>query len=155
MKITDILTQKMTQCDLPGGSKKRVLENLSAFVTDQLGGNTDQADTLFHNLVARERLGSTGIGEGVAIPHCRVSGFNRIHGCLIKLENPVDFGALDDQPVDLIFALIVPEEQNDEHLATLARIASIMQNDQSRQSLRQCNNNEELFNTALQLERRA
>jgi PTS system nitrogen regulatory IIA component len=55
--------------------------------------------------------------------------------------------------VDLIFALIVPEEQNDEHLATLARIASMMQNDQSRQSLRQCNNNEELFNTALQLER--
>ncbi|MGB0449013.1 MAG: PTS IIA-like nitrogen regulatory protein PtsN [Porticoccaceae bacterium] len=155
MKITDILTQKMTQCDLPGGSKKRVLENLSAFVTDQLGGNTEQADTLFHNLVARERLGSTGIGEGVAIPHCRVSGFNRIHGCLIKLEDPVDFGALDDQPVDLIFALIVPEEQNDEHLATLARIASIMQNDQSRQSLRQCNNNEELFNTALQLERSA
>jgi PTS system nitrogen regulatory IIA component len=153
MKITDILTQKMTQCDLPGGSKKRVLENLSAFVTDQLGGNNEQADTLFHNLVARERLGSTGIGEGVAIPHCRVSGFNRIHGCLIKLEDPVDFGSHDDQPVDLIFALIVPEEQNDEHLATLARIASIMQNDQSRQSLRQCNNNEELFNTALQLER--
>jgi nitrogen PTS system EIIA component len=154
MKITDILTQKMTRCDLPGGSKKRVLENLSAFVTDQLGGNTEQSDALFHNLVARERLGSTGIGEGVAIPHCRVSGFNRIHGCLIKLQDPVDFGALDDQPVDLIFALIVPEEQNDEHLATLARIASMMQNDQSRQSLRQCNNNEELFNTALQLERR-
>jgi PTS system nitrogen regulatory IIA component len=153
MKITDILTQKMTQCDLPGSSKKRVLENLSAFVTDQLGGNTEQSDTLFHNLVARERLGSTGIGEGVAIPHCRVSGFNRIHGCLIKLEKPVEFGALDDQPVDLIFALIVPEEKNDEHLATLARIASIMQNDQSRQSLRQCKNNEELFNTALQLER--
>ena len=155
MKITDILTLKMTQCDLPGGSKKRVLENLSAFVTDQLGGNTEQADTLFHNLVARERLGSTGIGEGVAIPHCRVSGFNRIYGCLIKLEDPVDFGALDDQPVDLIFALIVPEEQNDEHLATLARVAAIMQNDQSRQSLRQCRNDEDLFNTALQLERLA
>ncbi len=155
MKITDILTQKMTRCDLPGGCKKRVLENLSAFVTDQLGGNTEQSDTLFHNLVARERLGSTGIGEGVAIPHCRVSGFNRIHGCLIKLQDPVDFGAMDDQPVDLIFALIVPEEQNDEHLATLARIASIMQNDQSRQTLRQCNNNAELYETALQLERNA
>ena len=94
MKITDILTQKMTQCDLPGGSKKRVLENLSAFVTDQLGGDTEQADTLFHNLVARERLGSTGIGEGVAIPHCRASGFHRIHGCLIKLSDPVDLALL-------------------------------------------------------------
>lgn len=153
MKITDILTEKMTRCDLPGGSKKRVLENLSTFMTDQLEGNPEQADKLFHNLVARERLGSTGIGEGVAIPHCRVPGFNRIHGCLIKLEQPVDFGSLDDQPVDLIFALIVPEEQNDEHLATLARIASLMQDDQSRQSLRRCNNNEELYKTALRLER--
>ena len=154
MKITDVLTPAMTQCDLPGGSKKRVLENLSTFITEQLGGDSEQTDALFHSLVARERLGSTGIGEGIAIPHCRAPGFKRIHGCLIKLENPVDFGSLDDQPVDLIFALIVPEEQNDEHLATLARIASMMQNDQSRQSLRQCNNNEELFNTALQLERR-
>jgi PTS system nitrogen regulatory IIA component len=108
---------------------------------------------LFHNLVARERLGSTGIGEGVAIPHCRVAGFNRIHGCLIKLEQAIDFGSLDDQPVDLIFALIVPEEQNEEHLATLARVAAIMQDDSSRMSLRQCSSSEELYATALQLER--
>ena len=91
MKIKNILTQQMTQCGIPGGSKKRVLENLSTFVTEQLGGDGDQADSLFHNLVARERLGSTGIGEGVAIPHCRVAGFNRIHGCLIKLDNAIDF----------------------------------------------------------------
>ncbi len=143
----------MTKCDLPGGSKKRVLENLSAFITEQLGGDAEQSDSLFHKLVARERLGSTGIGEGVAIPHCRASGFNRIHGCLIKLQNPVDFDALDDQPVDLIFALIVPEEKNDEHLATLARVAALMQNESSRQSLRQCSSNDELFSTAIQLER--
>ena len=155
MNIKNILTQQMTQCGIPGGSKKRVLENLSTFVTEQLGGDGDQADSLFHNLVARERLGITGIGEGVAIPHCRVAGFNRIHGCLIKLDNAIDFGALDDQPVDLIFALIVPEEQNEEHLATLARIAAIMQDDSSRNSLRQCTSSEELYTTALQLERAA
>jgi len=155
MKITDILTQQMTQCGIPGGSKKRVLENLSEFITEQLGGDGDQAENLFHSLVARERLGSTGIGEGVAIPHCRVAGFNRIHGCLIKLEDPVDFDSLDDQPVDLIFALIVPQEQNEEHLATLARVASIMQDDSSRARLRQCSSSEELFNTALKLERAA
>jgi len=119
MKITDVLTPTMTRCDLPGASKKRVLENLSSFITEQLGGDAEQSDGLFHKLVARERLGSTGIGEGVAIPHCRASGFNRIHGCLIKLQKPVDFDALDDQPVDLIFALVVPEEKNDEHLVTL------------------------------------
>lgn len=155
MKITDVLTLAMTQCDLPGGSKKRVLENLSNFITEQLGGDADQTDTLFHSLVARERLGSTGIGEGIAIPHCRASGFKRIHGCLIKLREPIDFDALDDQPVDLIFALVVPEEKNDEHLATLARIADLLQNESSRQSLRQCNSNEELFNTAIELERSA
>ena len=155
MKIENILTQQLTQCGIPGGSKKRVLENLSTFVTEQLGGDGEQADNLFHNLVARERLGSTGIGEGVAIPHCRVAGFNRIHGCLVKLDQAIDFGALDDQPVDLIFALIVPEEQNEEHLATLARVAAIMQDDSSRASLRQCSSSEELYNTALQPERAA
>ena len=155
MKITDVLTPAMTQCDLPGGSKKRVLENLSTFITEQLGGDSEQTDTLFHSLVARERLGSTGIGEGIAIPHCRAPGFKRIHGCLIKLSNPVDFDALDDQPVDLIFALVVPEEKNDEHLATLARVAALLQDGTPRQSLRQCSSNEELFDTAIQLERSA
>ena len=153
MKITEVLSLTIARCDLPGASKKRVLENLSSFITEQLGGDAEQSDGLFHKLVARERLGSTGIGEGVAIPHCRASGFNRIHGCLIKLQKPVDFDALDDQPVDLIFALVVPEEKNDEHLATLARIANLMQTESSRESLRQCSNSAELFATAIQLER--
>ena len=153
MKITDVLTPAMTECNLPGGSKKRVLENLSIFITEQLGGDAEQTDTLFHSLVARERLGSTGIGDGIAIPDCRAPGFKRIHGCLIKLSKPVDFDAIDDEPVDLIFALVVPEEKNDEHLATLARVAALLQNESSRQSLRQCSSNEELFNTAIQLER--
>jgi len=153
MKITDVLTPAMTECNLQGGSKKRVLENLSIFITEQLGGDAEQTDTLFHSLVARERLGSTGIGDGIAIPHCRAPGFKRIHGCLIKLSKPVDFDAIDDEPVDLIFALVVPEEKNDEHLATLARVAGLLQNESSRQSLRQCSSNEELFNTAIQLER--
>ena len=155
MKITDILTPAMTHCNLPGGSKKRVLENLSAFIVEQLGGDTEQADSLFHSLVARERLGSTGIGEGIAIPHCRTPGIKRIHGCLAKLTSPVEFDAPDDQSVDLIFALVVPEEQNDEHLATLARIAALLQHERSRVALRKCRSHEELFNTALTLERSA
>jgi len=155
MKITDILTPAMTHCNLPGGSKKRVLENLSSFIVEQLGGDTEQADSLFNSLVARERLGSTGIGEGIAIPHCRTPGIKRIHGCLAKLTSPVEFDAPDDQPVDLIFALVVPEEQNDEHLATLARIAALLQDETSRASLRKCRSHEELFNTAVTLERSA
>ena len=155
MKITDILTPAMTHCNLPGGSKKRVLENLSSFIVEQLGGDTEQADSLFNSLVARERLGSTGIGEGIAIPHCRTPGIKRIHGCLAKLTSPVEFDAPDDQSVDLIFALLVPEEQNDEHLATLARIAALLQHERSRVALRKCRSHEELFNTAVTLERSA
>ena len=155
MKITDILTPAMTQYNLLGSSKKRVLENLSAFITEQLGGDAEQADSLFHGLVARERLGSTGIGEGIAIPHCRAPGIKRIHGCLAKLAAPVDFDAPDDQPVDLVFALVVPEERNDEHLATLARIAALLQHETSRAALRKCTSHEELFNTAVTLERSA
>jgi len=155
MRITDILTPAMTHCNLPGGSKKRVLENLSSFIVEQLGGDTEQADSLFHSLVARERLGSTGIGEGIAIPHCRTPGIKRIHGCLAKLTSPVEFDAPDDQSVDLIFALVVPEEQNDEHLATLARIAALLQHERSRVALRKCRSHEELFNTAVTLERSA
>ena len=137
MKITDVLTPAMTECNLQGGSKKRVLENLSIFITEQLGGDAEQTDTLFHSLVARERLGSTGIGDGIAIPHCRAPGFKRIHGCLIKLSKPVDFDAIDDEPVDLIFALVVPEEKNDEHLATLARVAALLQNTPVTPSMQQ------------------
>ena len=155
MKISDVLTPEMARCDVSGSSKKKVLENLAELIAQQLGGDGDQADALFQRMVARERLGSTGIGEGVAIPHCRVSGIKRICGCLIKLDLSIDFDALDDQPVDLIFALVVPEEKNDEHLATLARVAALLQDETSRQSLRQCSSDEELFNTAIQLERSA
>jgi PTS system nitrogen regulatory IIA component len=79
----------------------------------------------------------------------------RIYGCLITLKKPINFEAFDGQPVDLIFALVVPEEKNDEHLATLARVAKILQNETSRKSLRECQSNEALFNTAIMLEREA
>ncbi len=153
MKINDVLTHATTQSGLPWSSKKRVLENLSSLISDYLGGNEEQTDSLFHSFIAREKLGSTAIGDGVAIPHCRAPGFKRIHGCLITLKTPVDFDAFDDKPVDLVFALIVPEEKNDEHLATLARIAALMQKEESRQKLRECTTNHDLYETALALER--
>lgn len=153
MKITDILSPVTTQSCLPWPSKKRVLENLSSLVSDYLGSDEEQAENLFQSFVAREKLGSTAIGDGVAIPHCRAPGVKRIYGCLLTLQNPIDFDSFDDQPVDLIFALIVPEEKNDEHLATLARVAALMQKDSSRRLLRECKNNTDLYDTAIALER--
>lgn len=154
MKISDVLSPELTQCSFSGRSKKRVIEALSHLLAEYLNGGNEISELLFDNFVAREKLGSTGLGNGVAIPHCRTSGINKIHGCLVKLSHPVDFDAIDDQPVDLIFALVVPEEKNDEHLSTLARIATIMQNDEYRQRLRDCSEDISLFNTVVELDRR-
>ena len=153
MKISDVLSLQLTNCQLSGRSKKRILENISQMLTAHLGGDGEQSETLLDNFVAREKLGSTGLGYGVAIPHCRTAGVKKIYGCLAKLTSAVDFDAADDEPVDLVFALVVPEEKNDEHLCTLARIAAIMQDEQSRQSLRQCNSDQQLFDTVIALER--
>jgi PTS system nitrogen regulatory IIA component len=153
MKISDVLSQELTSSNFPGRSKKRILENIAQLVTSQLGGGDELCDQLLDNFVAREKLGSTGLGNGVAIPHCRTPGVKKIYGFLAKLTTAVDFDAIDDEPVDLIFALVVPQEKNDEHLSTLARIAAIMQDDESRQKLRNCDNDETLYNTVLDLER--
>ena len=153
MKISDVLSPELTRCAFSGRSKKRIIEALSQLLAEHLNVGNELSERLFDNFVAREKLGSTGLGKGVAIPHCRTSGVKKIHGCLVKLTHPVDFDAIDDQPVDLIFALVVPEEKNDEHLSTLARIASIMQNDDYRQRLRNCSEDAILYNTVLELER--
>jgi PTS system nitrogen regulatory IIA component len=153
MKISDVLSQELTSSNFPGRSKKRILENIAQLVTSQLVGSDELCDQLLDNFVAREKLGSTGLGNGVAIPHCRTPGVKKIYGFLAKLTTAVDFDAIDDEPVDLIFALVVPQEKNDEHLSTLARIAAIMQDDESRQKLRNCDNDETLYNTVLDLER--
>jgi PTS system nitrogen regulatory IIA component len=94
------------------------------------------ADVLAH-LMQRERLGSTGVGYGVAVPHARLAGLDRIHAVFVRLEAPVDFGAVDEQPVDLIFALLAPEDHPAEHLRCLARVSRVLRRADLRQQLRQ------------------
>ena len=148
MNIADFLSPEHTRCDVPGVSKKRVLEYLSGFLhSDNQFVNLDE-DAIYRSLLERERLGSTGIGSGVAIPHCRVPGCTRITGVLLKLSDSIDFDAIDGKPVDLIFALIVPEEQNDNHLKALAVIAELLQNDASREQLRGATSSQELYDLA-------
>ncbi len=147
MNIAEVLTPERTCCNMPGVSKKRVLEFISTFLADK----TDyiDADTVYHGLLDRERLGSTGIGEGIAIPHCRLPGCPKITGVLLKLQTPVDFDANDDAEVDLVFALIVPDEQNDDHLQALSSIAELMQSDEMRQKLRDCHTSDTLYQIAI------
>lgn len=146
MKLIDILSLENTALDVPGGSKKRVLENLSHFLADR--STEIDSDELYQGLLARERLGSTGIGDGVAIPHCRMASCSKITGAFLKLEDPIDFDAIDNIPVDLVFALIVPEEQNDEHLQVLSAIAELLQEEEVRAELRRATSSEQLYRTA-------
>ena len=121
LTIETILVPELTLCSVPASSKKRVLE----FIAEQIHlHNATLGDTqIFSNLIARERLGSTGIGQGIAIPHCRLEGLDHVIGLLITLSESVDFDAIDNQPVDLVFALVVPKEATSEHLELLSQLA--------------------------------
>lgn len=143
MKLAAILSPELTCAKAPGVSKKRVLEFLADFISQ--GDNHLVADSLYQALLARERLGSTGIGRGVAIPHCRLAECDQPVAAFLKLESPVDFDAIDSKPVDLLFALVVPEGHESDHLKTLARIATIFQDREAVEQLRRIDTAEELW----------
>lgn len=149
MNITDLLTPEHTHCNVPGVSKKRVLEYLSGLLQSESEFSSLTEDAIYHKLLERERLGSTGIGSGVAIPHCRVEGCPKITGVLLKLSDSIDFDAIDGEPVDLIFALVVPEEENDQHLKALSAIAEIVQSEESRDLLRKAATDQSLYDCAI------
>lgn len=116
------------------------------------GSDNIDADELFQQLVARERLGSTGIGEGIAIPHCRFKTAGATIGALMTLATPIDFDSVDGRPVDVIFAMLVPENAESEHLQTLAMLAERLQNQSFVEALRRAETGEDLYRAALETE---
>jgi PTS system nitrogen regulatory IIA component len=147
MNISTILNPSRTQYGVTGSSKKRVLENIANLISEDI--DSIDANLLFDSLIARERLGSTGLGNGIAIPHCRNANCDTIIGSLIKLEEPVDFDAIDNQPVDLLFVLLVPEQANDEHLSALAAIAEMFSDEEFCTRLRDCADGDSLYKLAI------
>lgn len=143
MQINEILTLERTLFGVPGGSKKRVLEYFSKFIAQQIPQL--DAEEVFSRLIARERLGSTGIGQGVALPHCRISHCKEAVGTFIRLRDKIDFDAIDGQPVDLVFLLLVPEEANEVHLQTLALLAERFSDEELRKELRKTDQTEQLY----------
>ena len=148
MLIESILTPRRTRCGLSGGSKKRALELLASTIAEDMP--IIDADELFRHLVSRERLGSTGLGQGIAIPHCRIDNLTGPIGALITLNNPVAFDAIDSEPVDILFALLVPEDTHDNHLQILSSLAEAFTNTDIRQSLRQADSDNTLFEAITQ-----
>ncbi|MGB1091084.1 MAG: PTS IIA-like nitrogen regulatory protein PtsN [Oceanobacter sp.] len=145
--VADILTESRTRSNVAVSSKKKLLELLAEIVSADLVHCT--ADSIFDSLLAREKLGSTGIGEGIAIPHCRLSQCQQAVGVMLKLSESIDFDSIDHQPVDLVFALLVPEEATDEHLQILATLARNFNEAGYRNQLRSAASSEELFDLAI------
>lgn len=125
-------------------SKKRVFELLGELLVTDLP-NT-QATQVSSGFQARERLGTTALGEGVAIPHCRIDNISEIRCAVIKLNQGVDFDAPDQQKVSLFYALLVPENATDEHLKTLSLLAKFLSEQENRNKLRNCKTAQELLN---------
>lgn len=147
IRLEHILTPARSQVNVPGCSKKRILEYIAHLIATDVPGIDE--DVLFESLVAREKLGSTGFGNGIAIPHCRLIGCKTPISAVIHLATAVDFDAIDGEPVDLLFVLLVPEEATDEHLELLRQIASIFEQDDVRERLRTAPDSTALYQAVL------
>lgn len=123
------------RCQSEAGSKKVLLEQLSQLFADSLPHLSE--DLVFDHLLERERLGSTGVGQCVALPHARIEEVTEACGAFVHLQTGIDFDAVDNQPVDLVFAMLVPHAANEEHLQLLAHLAAIFSDAEICQKLRQ------------------
>ena len=132
--LDQILAPERVRSNVSAASRKRTLQVLG----EVLAGADPHisAQAVFDRLVARERLGSTGLGEGCALPHARVPGLGRTLAAFLRLGRGVDFDSPDHEPVDLVFGLLVPEESTDEHLEILATIAHVFSDERVRSSIR-------------------
>jgi PTS system nitrogen regulatory IIA component len=147
MDIDSILVPERTICSLRASSKKRAFE-LAAKHINRSVPHLETGD-VYRGLIEREKLGSTAVGDGVAIPHCRLEGCKSIIGSLFVLEDPIDFLAHDDKPVRIMFVLLVPASETTEHLATLGMLAERFQIEGYRKGLKTAKDNAELYKRAL------
>ena len=126
MELSDLLTPDCVICDLRAASKKLVLEDLAkraAIIT----GISERK--IFDTLLEREKLGSTAVGHGIAIPHGKLPDLDRLYGLVAKLEHPIDFDSADDQDVDIVFLLLAPETAGADHLKALAKVSRLLRNE--------------------------
>jgi len=143
MQIAEILKPERIAIGTGISSKKGVLEELARLIAMDTPDLTQIE--VFDSLCARERLGSTGLGHGVAIPHGRLKGGKHTLGAFIRLNDGIDYDAVDQQPVDLLFALLVPEESTDEHLQILARLAEMFSDTELVRKLRYTSSSDRLY----------
>ncbi|MCO5064151.1 MAG: PTS IIA-like nitrogen regulatory protein PtsN [Rhizobiaceae bacterium] len=133
MDLSDLIEVSAIMPTLKANSKKQLLQLLA----EKAAAVTELPErVIFDTILQRERLGSTGVGNGIAIPHGKLNGVKKIVGVFARLEAPVDFEALDDQPVDLVFLLLAPEGAGADHLKALSRIARVLRDTETVNKIR-------------------
>ncbi|MCG9660699.1 PTS IIA-like nitrogen regulatory protein PtsN, partial [Vibrio mediterranei] len=137
-----VLTLDCTKSAVPCTSKKRALEIISEIAAEHTGQNSTE---LFECMLSREKVGSTGIGNGIAIPHARMHDSDKAVAVLLQCQAPVDFDSIDNRPVDLMFALLVPDAQCKEHLKTLSCMAERLNDKTVLKQLRNAQSDQELY----------
>lgn len=142
MELVDILNQRSVMTCAKAASKRQVLQQLAEKAAAVL--NIDAHD-IFETLIAREKLGSTGLGNGIAIPHGKLPGIEGVTAVFARLDQPVDFDAVDDEPVDLVMMLLAPTGSGADHLKALARVARLMRTESVTRQLRATKDPAKLF----------
>ncbi|WP_135079781.1 PTS IIA-like nitrogen regulatory protein PtsN [Terasakiella sp. SH-1] len=142
MEISDILTPERVVAGLRATSKKQALQELARHASEVTGLNER---AIFDVLLERERLGTTGVGSGIAIPHGKLNELDGLYGLFARIEKPVDFDSIDDDPVDLVFLLLAPEGAGADHLKALARVSRLLRDDSVCEKLRGSDTNEALY----------
>ncbi|MEP3046790.1 MAG: PTS IIA-like nitrogen regulatory protein PtsN [Roseibium sp.] len=142
MDLSDLLGKDAVIAGLKAKSKKQAIQELAVKAAELTGLSGRE---IFDTLLQRERLGSTGVGHGIAIPHGKLTRLDNLVGLFAKLDKPIDFDALDDDPVDLVFLLLAPEGAGADHLKALARIARQLRDSTVTQGLRAASQPEEIY----------
>lgn len=142
MDISDLILPESVIANLRVTSKKQALQELAKKAAE-ITGQPERA--LFEVLMERERLGTTGVGHGIGIPHGKLPELDRLYGLFARLETPIDFDAIDEQPVDLIFVLLAPETAGADHLKALARVSRLFRDRAVCEKLRGTDNSEAIF----------
>lgn len=133
MNIGDLLDRSAISLRVSATDKRKVLAVIAEMAARHFGVEAGRA---LDALLEREAAGSTGVGYGVAVPHARLDGVSRVRGVFVRLEQPVEFASIDDQPVDLLFALFAPRDAGAEHLRALARVSRLLRQAELREQLR-------------------
>src|SRR5215469_1282100 len=142
MNIPDLLQPGAVMVSLRAQGKKQLLQEIAARAAQVTGLNDRK---IFETLMEREKLGTTGVGQGIAIPHGRLADIKHIIGAFARLESPIDYDSVDNQPVDLVFMLLAPEGAGADHLKALARVSRLLRNQQATEKLRAAKSAEAIY----------